>query len=253
MNSDLQNRLYDFEADPPKEVWNKITDALDTEQTYPQRLYEYEQQPRSQVWDQIELALEEPQQIKVIPITKFKKPLRYVAVAASIIAAVLIINRFSNNKNEASASIGGTIPAATNQSSILPSLNQPAEPEPQSDQTEDNLASTTGKETGPQPRRAFASLRTQAVLPMLSLRGKFIPGKVDKEAIYDFSASDNYMVYTDGNGTTMKLPKKLFSLVNCQDGDESCRERLQELQQKLASNATTTDFAGILEILRQLQ
>ena len=54
MNSDLQNRLYDFEADPPKEVWNKITDALDTEQTYPQRLYEYEQQPRSQVWDQIE-------------------------------------------------------------------------------------------------------------------------------------------------------------------------------------------------------
>jgi hypothetical protein len=80
-----------------------------------------------------------------------------------------------------------------------------------------------------------------------------LPQKANKEELLNYSELDSYMVYSDGDGNAMKLPKKLFSLVHCQDGDYTCKERIKQLQQKMASGATTTDFAGIIEILRQLQ
>ena len=80
-----------------------------------------------------------------------------------------------------------------------------------------------------------------------------MPRQVDKEALFNFSSLNDHMVYSDGDGNAMKLPKKLFSLVNCPDGDGSCKERIHQLQQKLSSTAMTADFTGILDMLRQLQ
>jgi len=256
MNSDLQNKLYHFEADPPPEVWNRIDDALDAEQSFPQRLFQYEEDPAPQVWDAIAATLDEPSPaIKVVPITRYKKPVRYVAVAASIIAAVLLITRFSDNKTGAGAAIGGIETAATtNQASILPTEKSPVVVEPNNQQeTIINSSKENEHPTAAQPKRTLASIRPQLSLAAFRISQSFLPGTANKEALFDFSALDSYMVYSDDDGNAMKLPKKLFSLVNCQDGDETCKERVHQLQQKLAANATTTDFAGILEILRQLQ
>src|SRR4051812_9969578 len=110
MNSDLQNKLSHFEAEPPEGVWNKIADALDEESTFSQRLFAYEEQPPLQVWNDIETALDETVPTKVIPFTtRFKTPLRYIA-AASVIAVILVITTLSINKTGAGSLQAGNAP-----------------------------------------------------------------------------------------------------------------------------------------------
>lgn len=258
MNSDLQNKMYHFEADPPPEVWNKIADALDEEETYPQRLFSYEEQPPAQVWKNIEAVLEDSTApaIKIVPFTRYKKPVRYLAAAASILAVVLFTITFDNKKTGAGSVIGGAeTVVTTNQSSIVPldipntekGQAPPADVVITQSDKEDNITRQTDQ------KRTASSIRPQTIFRSFSFSQKFIPKSINKEALFDFSSSDNYMVYSDGAGNAMKLPKKLFSLVHCEDGDASCKERIHQLQQKLAAGAATTDFVGILEILRQLQ
>ena len=262
MDSILQNKLYHFEANPPEEVWDKIADSLDTEEnTFPQRLINYEVLPPAKSWTVIEASLDQvTTPVKVIPLTRYKKPLRYIA-AASIIAAILAITRLSSRQD-----IDGTTQATTeiiaplNQSSLLPVPKKqvlveediPAPPAPVT-----TIAST--KRPGKAARKAFAAKRVlefiqlQNAITNVSFSGQFIPKTVNKEELFDFTLLDDYMVYSDGNGNAMKLPKKLFSLVNCKDGDGSCKERIYQLRQKLSVNTVPTDFASLLEIVRQMQ
>lgn len=261
MNSDLQNKLFHFEADPPREVWNKIADALDadTEETFPQRLFSYEEQPPAQIWQSIETSLEEPEPaIKVVPITKFKKPLRYVAAAASIIGIIFLATTIVNKKTGAGAVIGGTetttVTATPNQSSVLPVDKPKLIKDSTADKQLSNQSADESIAKNNQPKkRALTFIRPQGIFHSFSFSRQSLPSKADKEQLLDYSELDSYMVYSDGDGNAMKLPKKLFSLVHCQDGDYSCKERIKKLQQKMASGATTTDFGGIIEILRQLQ
>lgn len=260
MSSDLQNKMFHFEADPPKEVWNKIADALDAdiEQTFPQRLFNYQEQPPAGIWDKIETSIEEEPAIKIIPITRYKKPLRFVAAAASIIAAVLLTTNLVNKKTGSGSVIGSTETVnTTNQSTVLPFDNSDSENSntltPRKEPAISSIVTSGTNEEETVKRRTLASIRPQNISPLTSIRNRFIPAKADKEAFFDFSEMENYMVYSDGNGNAMRVPKKLFSLVSCEDSDNSCKERIRQLQQKMAASATTTDFGGIIEILRQLQ
>jgi hypothetical protein len=256
MNSDLQHKLQRFETDPPLEVWNKIADALDETGTFPQRLFSYEELPPSQAWNKIEASLDQKEKFfKVIPFTRFKKPLRYAAVAASILAIVLLVATLDTKKTGAGAVIGGTEPVVTtNQSSILPLEKSSTVPDNKSNPPATSFSGdVVNKTTRAAFKKTLAAIRPQNIISSFSITQRFIPGKIKKEALVDNSSISNYMVYSDGEGTAMKLPKKLFSFVNCKDGDESCKERIHQLQQKLANKATTTDFGGMLEILRQLQ
>ena len=258
MSNDLQNKLFHFEADPPKEVWNKIADALDTdaEKSFPQRLFTYEEQPPAHLWANIENSLEEDKPaIKVVPITRYKKPLHYIAVAASIIGIIFFVSTLTNKQTGAGSVIGGTETITTsNQSSILP-IDKPQVNEPPQDQNSvsTTLSSVEDGNEGDETRRRLTSIRPKNIFRSFAFSERFIPRKATKEDFFDFSELDNYMVYSDENGNVMRVPKKLFSLVHCEDGDDSCLERIKRLQQKMASTAATSDFGGILEILRQLQ
>lgn len=260
MSNDLQNKLFHFEADPPKEVWNKIADALDAdaEQTFPQRLLNYEEQPPAGIWDKIEAGLEESgPAVKVIPITWFKKPLRYVAAAASIIAIVFMATNLANKNAATGSMVGGTetiTPA--NQSSVLP-LDQPNITKSNEQTQHEAPAIASAEEPNetarPKRKRSPAFIRPQNIFRSFSFSQRFLPQKAEKKERLDFSGLDNYMVYSDGDGNAIRVPKKLFHLVYCEDDDDSCRERIRRLQKKMAASATTTDFGGVLEILRQLQ
>ena len=258
MSSDLQNKLFHFETDPPKEVWDKITDALDADTAeFPQRLFQYEEQPPATIWSKIEAGLEETEPaIKVVPITRFKKPVRYIAAAASIVAVIFLATLFTNKKTGTASVINGPETVTTNQSSILP-LDKPAVVE-DTNQSATNTASlslsTDEEEKDTQVRkRSLASILPRNILHSISFSKDFIPRIAEKKELLDFSELNKYMVYSDGEGMTMKMPKKLFSLVNCKDGDDSCKERIKRLQQTMATSMATTDFGGVLEILHQLQ
>jgi hypothetical protein len=259
MNSDLQNKMYHFEADPPKEVWNKIADALnaDGEQTFTQRLLHYEEHPPARIWDKIEAGLEESEPaVKVIPITRFKKPLRYIAAAASIIAIVFLATNLVNKDAATGSMVGGTETIApTNQSSVIP-LDQPtiagSKEQTQHEMTDQATGEEINETAKTQRQRPPASVRPQHIFRSFSFSRRFIPQSAKEETL-DFSDLDNYMVYSDGDGNAMRVPKKLFHLVYCDDNDDSCKEHIRRLQKKMATAAISTDFGGVLEILRQLQ
>jgi hypothetical protein len=61
------------------------------------------------------------------------------------------------------------------------------------------------------------------------------------------------MIYSDGDGNVVRLPKKLFNAFACPTGDISCKQRLQQLREKFAESAVTADFNGLLQILKSLQ
>jgi hypothetical protein len=61
MNGELKRKLYNYEASPSEEMWNKIAAALDQEikAEFPQKLYEAEVNPPAGVWNKILTSLKE--------------------------------------------------------------------------------------------------------------------------------------------------------------------------------------------------
>jgi hypothetical protein len=257
MNSDLQKKLFHFEAMPPKKTWGKIADALN-DVPLAQRLYDYEEAPPLQSWNAIDTLLNEAQPpAKVVSfIARYKTPLRYIA-AASLIALTLVIVNLSMRHTAA-----GSL-ASTNK------RNHPLQQVPQKENNH-NLPEATVPEapftattplTAPQNekdkfvtvKRSLAYIRPQSIFPVLSLRKTFIPKEVKEKILFAQASVDDFMVFSDGDGNVMKLPKKLFSLVCCKDGDGSCKTRIQRLRQTLSASVASADFAGMIDMLRQLQ
>ena len=259
MNNNLQKRLFHFEASPPKKIWDKIAETLDEEPSFAQRLYRYEKTPPTAIWSAIESSLNgaaAPAKAKVVPFTvRYKTPLRYIAAASLIAATLVIVNlsvrhtaagslassnkrehpvrRVLQNKNDQNPSGGGD---AASLSAASPRVN-----------AENNKANFVAA------KRSLAYIRPQSIFPILSLRKNFIPKQVKEKMLFDQSSADDFMVYSDGDGNVMKLPKKLFSLVCCKDGDGSCKTRLERLRQTLSASVATADFVGMIDMLRQLQ
>lgn len=253
MNNDLPNRLFQYEATPPEGVWEKIAASLDEDESYPHRLAIYEAEPPLIVWEKLDASLNEAAApAKVVPFfVRYKNPLRYVA-AASIIAVTLVTLTLTLRQTEAGSLAG------TQKKPALPRIQ--SSPRQNITRKEDAVAVAANGAGAHADRtvlatvkRTLAYIRPQNILPKLALTKRFIPRQVTEEPVADFSALDDFMVYSDEDGTAMRLPKKLFALVNCNDGDGSCRERLQSLRQKLSANIAPSDFTGMLDLVRQLQ
>lgn len=246
MNSDLQNKLQQFSAEPPMEAWDKIASALDAEVSFAPRLYAYEETPPAASWQKIEKALAEqttdvPEKAKVVPLhRRLSKPMRYIA-AASIIAIILVTITLTTERTEAGA-------LETDSATVVPAANipvtagtDPAGNENKAGQsfntnesfTEDNREESLAGSPGQRPSSA-AGKRNFSTAPINALQS-------------------NYVTYSDGNGKVMRVSRKMETYINCQDSDRQCKQRLQELRQKMAAKAMTTDFTGILEMLQQLQ
>lgn len=238
MDSNLQNKLQAFNAPPPEGVWNKIADALDAEETFPQRLYQYEEQPPAAFWGKLENALNaEIKEPKVIPINPFKKFFRYGAVAC-FIAVLLVTVTLTVRRTEA-----GALQAGSN--TTVPT----------------NKLSPVVPETGTQQKSSAETTAAQQKDPPLAANNTNDNTVASsREIVHETKASkamlasfNEYVSFRDGDGKMRRVAKKLAGFVKCKDGDEACQQRLQLLRQTLAANATTTDFTGILEMLRGLQ
>lgn len=253
MNDGLQNKLFHYEAPPPEGIWENIAVALDGDDTYPRRLAVYEAEPPLVVWKRLESSLNEAATpAKVVPfLIRYKNPLRYVA-AATIIAVALVTLTLTMRQTEAGSLAGAQKKPALPRIQTEPDSN-PVHKEEAAVATVNDVDPTAGKTVLATVKRTLAYIRPQNILPKLSLTKRFIPRRATEEPVANFSALDDFMVYSDEDGTAMRLPKKLFALVNCHDGDGSCRERLQSLRQKLSANVAPSDFTGMLDLVRQLQ
>jgi hypothetical protein len=218
-------------------------------------LYNYTQTPTPTVWKNIEGNLDgNTQTAKIIPFAnRFKRPLRYLA-AASIIGLLAITGTLLLKRTESGSSQAGTpsAPSGTAQTVIsLPKQNKAIQNFIASAPTPAVKGPFKKKTTF---KRKFLNLiPPQELLTSIAVAGEFIPNKVIKEALFNNRSIDNYMVYSDGTGMAMRMPKKLFPLVQCEDGDATCQKRIKFLQQKISSASMAADFGAILEMLHEVQ
>lgn len=245
MDSNLQNKLQQFSAPPPDGVWDKIAGALE-EETFSQRLYQYEENPPVAAWRGIEkeLAGAAHSPARVVPFTtRFRKPLRYAAVAC-IMAVILVTITLTVRRTEAGAidaASNTTVPESntvvtTNSRSAEGTAAMPQQPDRKTTTLQANDPASKDNETLGASAANGSSNRQQAFRPDTR-----------------YASLNEYVFFRDDDGKTRKIAKKLAAYINCKANDSNCQQRLQELRQKMAANAMTTDFTGILDMLRQLQ
>ncbi|HVF97607.1 MAG TPA: hypothetical protein VM871_09810 [Flavisolibacter sp.] len=255
MSTPLQKKLFHFEAPPPPAMWERIAEDLDTSsEFFPQRLYAYEVQPPTGRWKKIEASLDgRASSARVISFfSRYNAPLRYIA-AASVIAIILLAATFTFRQTKYED-------VTVNNEILTPAERLETKPSDSDLAGVEREQKKMNRQNSKPPlvsisilKRTLASVRPQNILPSLRLSRSFIPRQANGKTVLPFSSQDNFMVYSDEEGHAMKLPKKLFSLVNCPDGDRSCSERIRQLQRKLATSTAPADFMGMLDLVRQLQ
>jgi hypothetical protein len=243
MDSSLQQKLQQFSATPPEGAWNKIVDALDVESDYVSRLSQYEAEPPAHIWETVEANLQqEAAPAKVIPFsTRFRRPMRYAAVAC-FITVILMMVTLTVKRTEAGAIDAGS-------ETTVPTTKQTASNKlPNSKSNTSSRAVATAEQqkssntqTPPQPKREDNGV----------VASKNEPITRSIKPIY--SSVNEYVMFSDGDGKLRKVSKKLLNFVTCKDNDLECKKRLQQLRQKMAASVITTDFTGLVESLRQLQ
>jgi hypothetical protein len=98
--SGFASTLYEYELSPPASVWNNITDALDEKihAEFPARLLNYEVTPPANAWQKIESALYEKAEALLVPLRNYDRtPIWKYAVAAAFIGLISFALIWMNN------------------------------------------------------------------------------------------------------------------------------------------------------------
>jgi hypothetical protein len=253
MSSQLQNKLLQYEAQPPEGVWNKIAASLDENisLTLSEKLYQYEESPSPAIWQNIVTQLDQPgvENTKVVPFyIRYRRPLKYSGAVAIFIFLAVLTSLLISKKTESELPAQGIV---QNNTIKKDSSKKPGDSE------EKNFL-TEGKEIY-QPERMIAKSkasknRQTETQTSFSFIENFLPQEAEKnEMVHSSIDEDKYMIYSDGDGNVIRLPKKIFSAFACSAEDMICKQRLQQLREKFAASATTADFTGLLQILKSLQ
>ena len=253
MDSQLQNKLLHYEVQPPKGVWNKIAASLDENISHAvsEKLYQYEEEPSPLVWQNISTQLDSsvPEKTKVVPFyIRYRRPLKYSGAVAIFICLAVLTSLLISKKTESELPAEGVV----NNSIKKDTPETPVDSEEKNSITQlreknksDHLIAKSKVSRIKKEEFSNSYLSTfESFLPQQAERNKIVTSSV---------ASDKYMIYSDGDGNVVRLPKKIFNAFACSTDDMICKQRLQHLKEKFAASAMTADFTGLLQILKSLQ
>ena len=247
MSSNLQNKLFHYEATPPEKVWDEVAAALDSgiDHAFTRRLQEFEATPPPSAWTRIEKQLlQTDRDTPVIPFfKKYRRPLKIVGAAAAIlflavITSLLLVSKKSVSETPMEAARVDKPPVAGDSPII-------EKEKPEVVTTLATVAGTVSKE----PIRTKAKAATQKAV----MASRYTSSAETVQPINYHSYSDKYMMYSDGNGHSVRLPKKIYDFFVCPEHDLPCRDRLKGLQQKIAASALSPGFTGMLDMIQNLQ
>jgi hypothetical protein len=253
MSSQLQNKLLHYEVQPPEGVWHKIAASLEenVSLSLSEKLYEYEEDPPPAVWQNIitEIDSTPKEEAKVVPFyIRYRRPLKYSGAVAMFIFLAVLTSLLISKKTESELPSEGMV-----QNNAIKNNSPDTAPDP-------NINSPSiSEERNPKPDRVIARSkvskdRREDSQTSFSFIENFLPRQAERNEIVQPSInSDKYMMYSDGDGNVIRLPKKIFSAFACPTEDMICKQRLQQLREKFAASATTADFTGVLQILKSLQ
>src|SRR6187551_3513196 len=117
MSEQLQNKLYNYHAQPSIEVWNKIDSVLgeDRDKKLSQKLMNYQTAPPPFAWENILTLLGEVEKPVVSLQKRFARPIKYSSAAAILIAVSLVANMLFNKE-----SVSDSVAVPINKQSITP-------------------------------------------------------------------------------------------------------------------------------------
>ena len=248
MEKELQHKLFNYQAEPPASIWDKINVVLDREadKPFPERLAKYEEDPPPFIWDNVAASLDEIEQ-KTIPLRqRFSKPLRYSAAAACLIAVAVLITLLIN-KNSVSAD--------TSLTTVSPSTTVPAsegaKTENQSNAGGDTNDNSNSINHAKNQNNKISPIRVKNTTPSFK-RSNYVVAHNLPTAVTDMP--QRYIIYASSSGDAFRISKKLFDLFACSDVDEKCRENIELMQQQAASPniMASADFSGLLDLLQSI-
>ena len=254
MSESIKNKLSDFKAMPPEGCWDRISNALDEGTAgLKERLYHYHIPPPPSAWNRIASYLDSGKlNGKVVPMfLRYQKTMRYAGMAAVIIALVVFAWPYFSRVDDQTP-----VPDSITSTPLtrLPSNNNtPAEAE--TENTE-NISNSVKKEytTIAKNRKPAERNEEDHEEPEIIAMLDYVPSApVENEILLQTTPFDKYMIYTDEDGHAMKMSKKLFEVFDCATKEIACRQKIRDLQNRFASSAVSSDFTGLLEILRNLQ
>lgn len=254
MSNELQHKLFSYEVPPPEGVWNKITASLnkDISFTLSEKLFQYEEEPSLTVWQNISSRLDHSvkQEAKVVPFyIQYRRPLKYSGAIAIFIFLAVVTSLFVSKKTESE------VPAQGTESSVDTKKDSSKPSEVSKENRSIAQLSEKNKPEHLIARSKISKIRQEEYQTSSSSSFEsFLPQQAEKNEVVSSSIpSDKYMMYSDGDGNVVRLPKKIFNAFSCPTEDIVCKQKLQLLKEKFAASAMTADFAGLLQILKSLQ
>ncbi len=229
MNDQLQQRLLNFTAEPPGQVWDAVRSELDQQMPgISHKLSEYGTQPPKQLWEKIESGLEKPSVFSVIPFYR-KRAAKLMAAAVILLAVFLGVRSMVNfsGQEKPITSFENNI----QEEAVRSTIDSPTE---HSDVDETKATRTTTVERNPSKKAVSASVAS-----------------LNK---------NRYITVSNEDGRQVRLSKKIVPVFDCA-GDKikvkgmRCREDIKSLQEKIGSSFTSpsADFAGLIDMLKSLE
>ena len=292
MTGNWQNRIIQFEAPPPNEVWEKIAETLDDEfnagdMMLSRKLNEYEISPPSFILDNV-LAEINPAKATQQPAKIFALPRRRVAVAAIMIGIVALATLYVLNP-------GSSSKTTTSTADILPVIPVPGSSAPSSEKGKDYDGPVANPGTGANPSNQVSDRRPvqsagafsrntgggvkNALVNRILPATEISPISVTAPPIYDdngniimdvnlVSAPDeNYIIVTSPNGEQTKISRKFLKMLCMMNGgidynymnaeNYQWKMRFEEWRSKLLQQAsyipTANNFLDIVDLKELLQ
>ncbi len=255
MKKDLKTRLSGYKENPNPHVWDRISAALEDDNSVGRKLYRYQQEPPLGIWKNVAAGLDDQSTHAPVPFYK-RRIIQYVS-AAAIILIILSGSIFLNNQQQAvqpATAVKETTneqppKAATTKTVDAPEQNSPiafqVHPAVSRKTSHFHRSSYSQGVVNPTPNELSIDLQSSEAVSIGAIK--------DQIQRLDFSDAERYMVYSDDNGNVAKLPKRLYASVNCADADMSCKMNLECLREKASAATFSTDFIGVVQLLRQVQ
>ncbi len=270
MSSNLQHKLLNYEAEPPADAWDKLAAALqEATPAYPERLQQYQQPPAPHVWEQIEQQLHAPAIEPATKVIVLKPHRRFAQYAAAAVVLLIAAGIFYVSNNSSPTQPAQKVTSAT----VLSTIQAKARPA--------KVVATPGRQalndtitlaaTPPSAleKRKTEKLHLKKTLTLITAKKSEVVMPADHDPAPDLavvpkeknlinrSETDRYMVVTSEVGNAVRLPKKVYSSYTCSDevvfaSHQECKEKISSLQSKMSASLAT-DFAGFLDLLKNLQ
>lgn len=241
----FQQILHGYRQSPGTHNWDKVAEHLDS-LPLGEKLKDYKAAPPFGLWEAIEKN-----------ITGHSVPskvwYRYAAAAVLFFVLVFIGVRTLNTTKSAPADAVATQPKKTIEAKPLT-----APPQVPNNNVAVQAPATATSTLARSHASITANTRQQGENFSRRRRGGNQQGNTafasvtrlkEKIHVLDYAEAERYMVIESGGNTISRIAKRVYPLINCID----CLSLIQSIRERLSVQTSSTGFAGVVEMLKQLQ